>query len=47
MINRAFQYLGLGISNAVALIDPHMVVLGGGITRAWDVMAPIVKAAMK
>jgi glucokinase len=47
IITRGFQYLGLGISNAVALIDPQMVVLGGGITRAWDVMAPVVSAAME
>jgi glucokinase len=46
IIERGFHYLGLGISNAVALIDPHMVVLGGGITNAWDVMAPLLETAM-
>jgi glucokinase len=46
IIDRGFQFLGLGISNAVVLIDPKMVVLGGGITRSWDIMSPIVKAAM-
>jgi glucokinase len=47
IINRGFEYLGLGISNAIALVDPQVVVLGGGVTRAWDVMFPIVKAAME
>jgi glucokinase len=47
IITRGFQYLGLGISNAVALIDPRIVVLGGGITRAWDVLVPVVSSAME
>jgi glucokinase len=47
IIHHSFQYLGLGISNAIALIDPNMVVLGGGVTRAWDVMLPIVLSAMQ
>jgi glucokinase len=47
IINRGFEYLGLGISNAIALFDPQVVVLGGGVTRAWDVMFPIVKAALE
>lgn len=30
------RYLGVGISNLVNLLDPQMVILGGGISNAWD-----------
>ncbi len=32
-LDTAFTYLGLGLANAVNLLDPGLVVLGGGVTR--------------
>ena len=47
LVERAFTYLGIGIANAICLLDPQIVVLGGGITRAKDIMQPILEAALK
>lgn len=47
IVERGFRALGLGICNAASLLDPEMVVLGGGITRNWDVLAPIVQSTMQ
>lgn len=46
VIERSFLYLGIGVSNAVALLDPQRVVLGGGISRAWDVLYPRLRASL-
>ncbi|MEE9465825.1 MAG: ROK family protein [Candidatus Neomarinimicrobiota bacterium] len=32
--------LGLAISHAVNMLDPHVVVLGGAMAQAWDYFAP-------
>ncbi len=46
IVERAFLYLGIGMCNAIQLFDPQMVVIGGGISRAWDVMYPQLQASM-
>lgn len=38
ILNRAIEGLGLGIANAINLLDPDVVVLGGGVTRAGDAL---------
>jgi glucokinase len=47
LVEQAFTYLGVGIANAISLLDPQIVVLGGGITRSQDVMQPILEDALK
>ncbi|NIR52358.1 ROK family protein, partial [candidate division KSB1 bacterium] len=32
------RYLGIGISNIIKAIDPEVVVLGGMIAQAWDII---------
>lgn len=32
-LDEALVYLGLGVANAINLLDPGVVVLGGGVTR--------------
>ena len=34
-LSEAFTYLGLGIINLVNLLNPRLIVLGGGIVAAW------------
>ena len=46
IVERAFYYLGLGISNAIILLDPQIVVVGGGIAHAWDIMYPLLQSAL-
>jgi predicted NBD/HSP70 family sugar kinase len=33
VLERIFTMLGVGISNVVAILDPHLIVLGGGIVK--------------
>jgi len=32
---RAMFYLGIGVSNIVSILNPELVILGGGVTRSW------------
>lgn len=34
----ALNYLGIGVANAIATFDPDMVVIGGGVSKAGDVV---------
>jgi N-acetylglucosamine repressor len=45
-IQSTARYLGLGLSSVVNALDPARVYIGGEITLAWDVIAPIVQAAL-
>ncbi len=33
-------YLGVGISNIINAIDPNVIIIGGEITRSWDLVYP-------
>ena len=46
MLDRAFYSLGAALSQAIVLLDPQVVVLGGGVMRAWDVIAPRLQTAL-
>lgn len=37
-INRFKHYLALGIANIINSIDPHIIALGGGVSRAGDII---------
>jgi predicted NBD/HSP70 family sugar kinase len=44
VINETVDYLAIAIANLVALFDPELVVLGGGVSRSADLLiAPILK----
>ena len=34
----ALNYLGIGVANAIAIFDPDMVVIGGGVSKAGQVV---------
>jgi glucokinase len=36
--SRAMYHLGIGIANAVNVLNPRLVILGGGVTRAGDLL---------
>jgi glucokinase len=45
IVSRAFTFLGIGIANVINLMSPELVVLGGGLTKAGDLMRqPILNA---
>lgn len=39
-------YLGLGIANLVSVLNPEMVVLGGGIMQAGDLFLPTIRSVI-
>lgn len=41
------EALGIGISSLTNLLNPEMVVIGGGIANAWQMFIPSVKQAVK
>jgi glucokinase len=42
--NKFGFYLGIGIQNVVEALDPDIVVLGGGITKAGNIILDLIKA---
>ncbi len=43
----AGDYLGIGLANAVNLLSPERIVIGGGIANAWPWFAPRMRATMR
>jgi predicted NBD/HSP70 family sugar kinase len=46
-IQETGRYLGIGISNIINGIDPEVIVLGGIITQAWDIIYPKIIQEIK
>lgn len=44
IIRRAARIFARGLVNATALLDIRMIVLGGSVTKDWDVLEPLVLA---
>ncbi len=38
------RYLGIGIANAIILVNPERVVLGGGVSRAGELIIGPIRA---
>ncbi|HUI40860.1 MAG TPA: ROK family protein [Terriglobia bacterium] len=48
VLERAFTMLGVGVANLVCVLDPDLIVLGGGLTRgAPDFMLETVERVLK
>ncbi|MDZ5255100.1 ROK family protein [Clostridium sp. LIBA-8841] len=43
IIDEALNYLGIGVANAIATFDPDMVVIGGGVSKAGEIVFEIVQ----
>jgi predicted NBD/HSP70 family sugar kinase len=39
-------YLGLGIANIIKSVDPSAIIIGGRITRAWDLVYPEIQSVL-
>jgi len=42
-MRRAFYYLGLGITNLVDILNPRLIILGGGIVVGWPEGVDVVR----
>lgn len=38
IVDTALNYLGIGIANAIAIFDPEMVIIGGGVSKVGEVV---------
>lgn len=38
IIDRALTYLGIGISNMITSFDPEIIIIGGGVAKAGDIV---------
>ena len=43
IIDNALTYLGIGVANAIATFDPEMIIIGGGVSKAGDIVFDTVK----
>ncbi len=46
IVSQAFTFLGIGIANAINLLCPEQVVLGGGVTKAGELMLQPIMSAL-
>lgn len=46
VFNRFIKYLTIAINNVISFLDPDMIILGGGVSRAGDFLLDAVKAAL-
>jgi glucokinase len=47
VVERAFRYLAMGIANAICLLDPDVVVIGGGVSRSRSVVRAILEPELE
>jgi glucokinase len=43
ILERVFDYLGVAVANIICLLNPEMIVVGGGVARAGDAILPAVR----
>ena len=43
IIDEALTYLGIGVANAISIFDPEMVVIGGGVSKAGEIVFETVR----
>jgi predicted NBD/HSP70 family sugar kinase len=46
IFNRAGRFLGFGVANLISVLDPEIVVLGGGIAAVADLYVDALQKAM-
>jgi glucokinase len=44
VLDRTADYLALGVANLIAILDPEMVVLGGGLMQAGDLLLDRIRS---
>lgn len=47
IIDNALTFLGIGIANAISIFDPEMIVIGGGVSKAGDIVFEKVREVVK
>ena len=47
VFNRFVKYLTIAINNVISFVDPEMIILGGGVSRAGDFLLDAIKSALE
>lgn len=47
IVRRAATYMGYALINLTNLFDPEVIVLGGGVTRSWGQVAPVLLEVLR
>ena len=47
IVDKAMNYLGIGVANAISIFDPEMVIIGGGVSKVGDILFDTVKSVVK
>ena len=47
VFHRFGSYLGAGLANLINLIDPEIIVIGGGVVNGWELFAPDMQQQVK
>lgn len=46
-VEEAARYMGLALINLANLFDPELFVMGGGVTRSWPQVAPVLRSTLR
>src|SRR5690606_18909048 len=46
-LGNALEHLGIAVANYVSLLNPELIILGGGLSQSFDVIEPIVSDNVK
>ncbi|MBO0682486.1 MAG: ROK family protein [Candidatus Dormibacteraeota bacterium] len=47
IVRRAAAYMGQALVSLTNIIDPEVIVIGGGVTRSWSQVGPALKEALR
>jgi len=47
VVEEAIEYLGTAIANLATVLDPEMIVLGGGVSLAGEMLIEPIRAALE
>jgi glucokinase len=47
VVSDAARYVGYALINLTNLIDPEVIVMGGGVTRSWSLVRPLLLATVR
>ncbi|HKF74687.1 MAG TPA: ROK family protein [Candidatus Dormibacteraeota bacterium] len=46
-VRRAATYMGHALVNLTNLFDPEVIVIGGGVTRSWAQVGPVMRSVLR
>jgi glucokinase len=47
VVERAARYMGLALISLTNVVDPEMFVMGGGVTRSWALVQPLMLRTLR